>query len=147
MCMDVRKTCACGARTVQFHLRDNLLQADVIQRIFCPDCPGDAPFDGGSMLNDNGWVVEYDMILATMLLTAKLQVEPEAVRPEFLFDQGYACWLEMYPGEREEIREEKEKIMALLHEDQRHYLQTIQSWNIDRLTRLKAAGWRKAQQI
>ena len=147
MCIDVRKTCVCGARTVQFHLRDNLLQAGVIQRVFCPHCPGDASFDAGSMLNDNGWVVEYDMILATMLLTAKLQVEPEAVRPEFLFDQGYACWLEMYPGEREEIREEKEKIMALLHEDQRHYLQTIQSWNIDRLTRLKAAGWRKAQQI
>ncbi|MFA7346274.1 MAG: hypothetical protein WCZ86_00805 [Desulfurivibrionaceae bacterium] len=146
MCIDVRKTCECGARTVQFHLRDNLLQSAVIQRLFCPDCPGDAPFDGRSMLNDNSWVIEYDMILATMLLTAKLQVEPEAVCPEFLFDQGYACWLEMYPGEREDIREEKEKIMALLREDQRQYLQTIQSWNIDRIARLKTAGWRKAQQ-
>ena len=74
MCIDVRKTCECGAKTVQFHLRDNLLQADVIQRLFCPDCPGAAGFDACSMLNDNGWVVEYDMILATMLLTAKLQV-------------------------------------------------------------------------
>lgn len=146
MCIDVRKTCECGTKTVQFHLRDNLLQADVIQRLFCPSCPGDAGFDGRSMINDNGWVVEYDMILATMLLTAKLQLDPEAVRPEFLFDQGYACWLEMYPGEREEIREEKEKIMALLREDQRRYLQTIQSWNIDRIARLKTAGWRKAQQ-
>ncbi len=146
MCIDVRKTCGCGARTVQFHLRDNLLRSDVIQRVFCPNCPGDMGFDARSMLNDNGWVVEYDMILATMLLTAKLQVEPEAVCPEFLFDQGYACWLEMYPGEREEIREEKEGIMALQREDQRHYLQTIQSWNIDRIARLKAAGWRKAQQ-
>ena len=147
MCIDVRKICECGARTVQFHLRDNLLQSEVIQRVFCPNCPGDAGFDGRSMLNDNGWVVEYDMILATMLLTAKLQVEPEAVHPEFLFDQGYACWLEMYPGEREEMREEKEKIMALLREDQRQYLQAILSWNIDRVARLKAAGWRKAQQI
>ena len=74
------------------------------------------------------------------------EVDPEAVHPEFLFDQGYACWLEMYPGEREEIREEKEKIMALLREDQRHYLQTIQGWNIQRIARLKGAGWRKAQQ-
>lgn len=146
MCIDVRKTCECGAKTVQFHLRDNLLQADVIQRVFCPNCPGDAGFDECSMLNDNGWVVEYDMILATMLLTAKLQVEPEVVRPEFLFDQGYACWLEMYPGEREEIREEKEKIMTLLRQGQRQYLQAIQRWNIGRVARLKAAGWRKAQQ-
>ncbi|MCX5865437.1 MAG: hypothetical protein NTW42_10270 [Deltaproteobacteria bacterium] len=146
MCIDVRKTCECGARTVQFHLRDNLLQSEVIQRVFCPNCPGDVGFDGCSMLNDNGWVIEYDMILATMLLTAKLQVDPETVCPEFLFDQGYACWLEMYPGEREDIREEKEGIMALQREDQRHYLQTIQRWNIDRIARLKAAGWRKAQQ-
>ena len=146
MCIDVRKTCECGAKTVQFHLRDNLLHSGVIQRIFCPDCPGDVGFDAGTMLNDNDWVVEYDMILAAMLLTAKLQMEPREICPEFLFDQGYACWLEMYPGEREDIREEREKIMALLREDQRHYLQTIQRWNIDRIARLKAAGWRKAQQ-
>ena len=146
MCIDVRKTCECGAKTVQFHLRDNLLHSGVVQRVFCPNCPGDTGFDGRSMLNDNGWVVEYDMILATMLLTAKLQMDPEAVSPEFLFDQGYACWLEMYPGEREEIREEREKIMALLREDQRQYLQAILSWNIDRIARLKAAGWRKAKQ-
>ncbi|HIJ90177.1 MAG TPA: hypothetical protein HPP95_04890 [Deltaproteobacteria bacterium] len=145
MCIDVRKTCECGAQNVQFHLRDNLLRSEVIQRLFCPKCPGDTPFDERSMLNDNGWVVEYDIILATMLLTAKLQVEPDSVRPEFIFDQGYACWLEMYPGEREDIREEKEKIMALLREDQRQYLQAIQSWNIERISRLKAAGWRKAQ--
>ena len=146
MCIDVRKTCECGARTIQFHLRDNLLQPDVIQRVFCPDCPGYSGFDGRSMLNDNGWVVEYDMVLAAMLLTAKLQLDPEEVCPEFLFDRGYACWLEMYPGEREDIREERERIMALLREDQQQYLQTIQRWNIDRVTRLKAAGWRKAQQ-
>ncbi|MBU1405296.1 MAG: hypothetical protein KKE83_10160 [Proteobacteria bacterium] len=146
MCVDVRKTCECGAAMVQFHLRDNLLQPGVIQRVFCPNCPGDVGFDQRSMLNDNGWVVEYDMLLATMLLTAKLQVEPETVCPEFIFDRGYACWLEMYPGEREEIREEKEKIIALLREDQRHYLQAIQSWNIQRIARLKGAGWRKARQ-
>ena len=146
MCIDVRKTCECGANTVQFHLRDNILQSDVIQRLFCPNCPGNTGFDDRSMLNDNSWVVEYDMILAAMLLTAKLQVEPEVVCPEFLFDQGYACWLEMYPGEREDIREEKEKIMALLRRDQREYLQAIQSWNIDRVAHLKAAGWRKARQ-
>lgn len=145
MCIDVRKTCECGAKTVQFHLRDNLLNAEVIERVFCPNCPGDAGFDGRSMLNDNGWVVEYDIILATMLLTAKLQMDPDAVCPEYLFDHGYACWLEMYPGEREEIREEKEKILALQREDQRLYLQAIQRWNIDRVARLKAAGWRKAR--
>jgi len=144
MCVDVRKKCECGKRTVQFHLRDNLMQPEVLRRLFCPDCPGDAAYDRGSMLNDNGWVIEYDMMLARMLAVSKLQIDREELTPEYIFDKGYASWLEMYPGEREEIRDEKEKIMAMLQVDQKKYLQTMQSWNIGRIAALKAAGWRKA---
>lgn len=144
MCLEVRKTCECGARNVQFHLRDNIMQPEVINRLFCPDCPGDTPFDRDSMLNDNGWVIEYDMTLARMLATAKLMVQATQVQPAMIFDQGYAAWLEMYPGEREEIKEEKDAIMALIKEDQKKYLQAIQGWNVERVARLKSAGWRKA---
>ncbi|MGV1100987.1 hypothetical protein ACUUL3_16450 [Thiovibrio sp. JS02] len=144
MCIDVRKTCECGARKVQFHLRDNLMQPEVIQRLFCPACPGNTAFDEQAMLNDNGWVIEYDMPLAKMLAASRLQLDMDAVNPGFIFDHGYACWLEMYPGEREEIKEEKDKIVALLKEDQKKYLEAIQRWNIERVSRLKAEGWRKA---
>ncbi len=51
----------------------------------------------------------------------------------------------MYPGEREEIKDERDRIIALLKEDQKKYLETIQQWNIGRIERLKNEGWRKAQ--
>ena len=56
-------------------------------------------FDSATMLCDNDWIIEYDMELARGLLEKKLQIDPEDVVPEFIFDKGYACWQEMYPGE------------------------------------------------
>lgn len=145
MCMAVFKKCECGSRSVQFHLRDNILTPEVVTRLFCPDCPGDAGFDAASMVNDNGWIIEYDMVLATMQLMQKRMVDQEMVRPGYLFDQGYACWLETYPGEKEDIRDERERIIALKESDQQKYLQEMMRWNIKRLAELKARGWRKAQ--
>ena len=145
MCVDVRKTCECGKETVQLHLRDNILIPEVILRLFCPVCPGDkAAFDEETMLIDNSWIIEYDMHLAHMLIAQKRMVDLKHVTPEYIFDQGYASWLEMYPGEREDIKEEKTNIIKLLKEDQKKYLETIGKWNIDRIERLRTEGWRKA---
>lgn len=145
MCIAVFKKCECGARTVQFHMRDNVLTPEVISRLFCPDCPGGAGFDAVSMLNDNGWIIEYDMVLAGMQLLQMRKLDLEMLRPVYLFDQGYACWLETYPGEREDIREARARIISLKDSDQQRYLQEMISWNIQRLQELKEQGWRKAQ--
>ena len=146
MCIDVRKKCECSNQVVQFHLRDNVLLPEVISRVFCPSCPGDGAFDNGSMLCDNGWTIEYDMVLARALLERKLQIEPEEVTPEFIFDKGYACWQELYPGENEDIKVDRENIIKLLKEDRNEYLLAMQNWNIERIEKLKAAGWRRVQQ-
>ena len=98
------------------------------------------------MLCDNDWIIEYDMDLARGLLAKKLQIDPEEVIPEFIFDNGYACWQEMYPGEKEDIREDRENIIELLQQDRNLYLQAMQNWNIERIKQLKSAGWRKVQQ-
>ncbi len=145
MCMEVRKTCQCGKQTAQFHMRDNIMSQEVIEELYCPDCSGPEQIDPETMLNDNGWVIKYDMELARFLAVSKLMVDPESVRPGYLFDSGYACWLEMYPGEKEDILEERKEIMALQKEDPSRYLKEISSWNIARIERLKADGWRKAQ--
>jgi hypothetical protein len=142
--MDVRKQCECGEHIVQFHLRDNVMIPEVISRLFCPACPGSTGFDHTSMLCDNDWIIEYDMVLACSLAGKKLQIELDEVRPEFIFDKGYACWQEMYPGEQADIKEEREQIIALLKEDRQQYLEAMQSWNIDRIELLKSQGWRKA---
>lgn len=145
MCMDVRKICECGQQNVQFHMRDNILLPEVIVRLYCPNCQGPKHFDSASMLSDNGWIVEYDMVLAKTTTLQKMMLDVETVSPEFIFDQGYACWQEMYPGEQDEIKEEKTKIVSLLKTDQKQYLQTIQNWNVRRIEELKKKGWRKAQ--
>jgi hypothetical protein len=145
MCMDVRKTCECGSRIVQFHLRDNIMSKEVILSLYCPECCTDAKVDDETMLEDNSWIIEYDVELARFLAAAKLQVPPDMVSPSFLFDSGYATWQEMYPGEQKDILEEREEIMGLLKADPQEYLTRINSWNIARVKRLKANGWRKAQ--
>ncbi len=145
MCLEVRKTCRCGRQTAQFHMRDNVMTAEVIEELYCPECSGPETIDPETMLHDNGWVIKYDMDLARFLAVSKLMVDPESVRPGFIFDSGYACWLEMYPGEKEDILEERKEIMALQKEDPTRYLKEISSWNIARIERLKADGWRKAQ--
>jgi hypothetical protein len=108
--------------------------------------PGDSSFDSATMLCDNDWIIEYDMDLARGLLAKKLQIDEEEVIPEFIFDNGYACWQEMYPGEKEDIREDRENIIELLQQDRNLYLQAMQNWNIERIKQLKSAGWRKVQQ-
>lgn len=145
MCIDVRKTCACGKHHVQFHLRDNIMSSEVLRKLYCPDCSAGMCPDRESMLADNGWVIEYDLELARFLAAAKLQLPPEDVHPAFLFDSGYATWQELYPGEQQDILAERREIMELLKTDSKEYLQRISHWNIARVAQLKAAGWRKAQ--
>lgn len=145
MCLDVRVVCECGSKTVQFHLRDNVMVPKVISRLFCPHCPGHDLFDPSSMINDNGWIIDYDMEIARTISAQRLGLAAERVTPESLFDTGYACWLEMYPGEKEDIFQQKQEMKALLQISQKDYLTAIHSWNIGRVKRLKDAGWRRAQ--
>ena len=144
MCLAVFKTCECGKHNVQFHLRDNLLSPEVVSRLFCPSCSGDQGFDSEAMLNDNGWIIEYDMLLARSAMTGKNVLLQEQVSPAYIFDQGYCTWLETYPGESQEIKAERDGILELRKTDQQRYLQAMINWNIERMKKLKAIGWRKA---
>ncbi|HID97508.1 MAG TPA: hypothetical protein EYP57_04885 [Thermodesulfobacteriaceae bacterium] len=145
MCLEIRKTCSCGSRSVQFHMRDNILSEEVLLDLYCPACSESVTLNPKNMIDDNGWIIEYDMDLARFLMVSKLQVTADMVSPEYLFDSGYATWQEMYPGEHEEIREERNEIITMLKTDPARYLQEISRWNIARVQRLKADGWRKAQ--
>ena len=145
MCLAVHKTCECGTHNIQFHMRDNVLPAEAVTRLFCPSCKGDESYDAATMVTDNGWYIEYDLDLAKAFIARRNLIDPEDVTPAYVFDEGFACWLEMYPGEKEDIKDEKEKIVELLKQDRKQYLQEIQNWNVNRIERLKADGWRKAQ--
>lgn len=146
MCLDVRKTCECGKQNAQFHLRDNIMSQEVLVSLRCPECAEKAEVDDKTMINDNNWIIEYDMELAQFLAATKLQVQPDTVTPSYIFDTGYATWQEMYPGEQKDMLEERKDIMSLLKTDSTEYLKQINSWNISRVEKLKADGWRKAQE-
>lgn len=145
MCIEVRKTCECGKQNAQFHLRDNIMSQEVLVSLYCPECAEKAEVDEQTMINDNNWIIEYDMELAQFLAASKLQIPPDMVTPGYVFDTGYATWQEMYPGEQKDILEERKGIMELLKTDSTEYLKQINSWNIARVDRLKENGWRKAQ--
>ena len=145
MCIEVRKSCECGKKSAQFHMRDNIMGEEVLVSLRCPDCTSATTVDAGTMIKDNNWIIEYDMELARFLAASKLQLSPDTVTPEYLFDTGYASWQEMYPGEQQDILEERKGIMDLLKTDPKEYLKQINSWNIARVERLKQDGWRKAQ--
>lgn len=81
-----------------------------------------------------------------MFAITKLSMDPAHVSPELVFDEGYVTWREMYPGETEDITEERNKIIALKDSDPKEYLMTINSWAVERIQRLKDEGWRKAVQ-
>lgn len=145
MCVEVKQSCECGKCEATFHLRDNIMSKEVIDRVFCPFCSGSADFNAETMLRDNDWLIEYDMDLARMLAISKMGAELPEISPEFLFDEGLACWREMYPGETLDIADERWQIIQKKDKDPKAYLQEINSWAVNRIQRLKESGWRKAQ--
>ncbi|NPA49082.1 MAG: hypothetical protein GXO20_03815 [Thermodesulfobacteria bacterium] len=147
MCMEVRLQCKCGAREAEFNLRDNIMPPEVIAGLYCPACSPEVSFDPETMLNDNGWIIEYDMEMARFMAVSKLGLPPEKITPAFLFDEGYATWKEIYPGEHEDIKAEKEAIVAILKEDPHRYFQELRAWAQARVEKLKAEGWRRARAL
>lgn len=145
MCQEVNRNCSCGKENVSFHLRDNIMSQEVIDRLFCPSCSRTVALEKGRMVEDNGWVIEYDMELARMYAIAKLGMEAAQVQPGFVFDEGYVTWREMYPGETRDIADERKKIISMKEKNPQEYLTAINAWAIDRIARLKAEGWRKAK--
>ena len=92
MCQEVKRTCSCGQKNTTFHLRDNVMSQEVIDRLFCPSCSNGQNIDSETMVRDNGWIIEYDMDLARMFAITKLSMNPEHLNSEFIFDEGYATW-------------------------------------------------------
>jgi hypothetical protein len=96
------------------------------------------------MVADNGWVIEYDMDVARF--SAHKLPLPHAgdVSPEVLFDEGYATWRGIYPGDHEDNVRERAEIVKLAKSDPRGYLEKVRTWANGRMERLRQEGWRKA---
>lgn len=145
MCVEVKKQCECGNRETQLHLRDNIMGKEVVEKVYCPSCSQRTTINKETMIYDNSWIIEYDMTLARMYCMTKLSMKADQVNAAFIFDNGYATWREMYPGETDDFAEERKNIIARKNDDPKGYLQEINAWAIKRINRLKQEGWRKAK--
>ncbi len=144
MCMEYSMRCECGRAEASFNFRDDIMPPEVISRLYCPECSKDIEFRPDSMLTDNGWVIEYDMEVARFSATKSPHLLVKKLTPEVLFDEGYATWRGVYPGDYIDSARERLQLVALAKEDPKEYLRKIKTWGIERMARLRAEGWRKA---
>lgn len=144
MCMEYSMRCVCGKREASFTFAENAMPASVISRLYCPSCSGDRPFDPESMIADNGWLIEYDMDVARFSALRLQWFPSDRISPAMLFDEGYATWLGIYPGDHVENARERAELVKLAKADPRGYLEKMRAWAIERMDRLRREGWRKA---
>ena len=146
MCMEFSMTCKCGTKSASFNFRDEIMPPDVIIRLYCPDCSRDLSFNADSMLADNGWVIEFDMEVAGFAALKSPHLLRAELTPGYLFDEGYATWRGVYPGDHIDSMRERKEIISLSTIDPRGYIKKIKSWGIRRMERLRDEGWRKANE-
>ncbi len=141
MCTDYKKTCVCGSRSASFIFKDDVMPTEVIERIYCPDCSTGIANRREGVINDNGWVIEFDMEIAKF---AGRKLPVPDITPEYLFDRGYCTWRGVYPMDHADSAREREELVKLSRVDPRRYLEEIKKWGIERMERLAREGWRKA---
>jgi hypothetical protein len=142
MCLNLRRFCTCGRNSAYLNCRDNLLPGEILVNLFCPQCRPDG-FDPDAMLEDCGWVLEYDVERAQAYFA--LRGIQGCATPQFIFDEDYLSWQGLAPGSQEVNARLHQRLEPLIQEDLALYLKTLRSEWIAHTAELKAAGWRKAQ--
>lgn len=142
MCMSLRRFCSCGRNSAHLSYRDNVLPVEILANLYCPECRPD-DIGGEVMLEDCGWVLEYDVERAQTFF-ARRGIQGR-VSPAFIFDEGYLSWLGLAPGDQEINTRLHQRLAPLIEQDLALYLTSLRSEWLAHVAGLKAAGWRKAQ--
>lgn len=144
MCVDHSIKCSCGKQHASLMFRDNILTQEVVSHLYCPECAATVEYDPATMISDNGWIIEYEMPMADYYVS-KAEGDVVKLSPEDLFDQGYATWRGVYPGDHNDSAGERAELTALARTDMRKYLEEFKNWGTRRMERLQQEGWRKAR--
>jgi hypothetical protein len=143
MCLQLRRICQCGRQAAFLSFRDNILFPEILVQLYCPACGPPAQWDGDTMIEDCGWVLQYDLDRARVRLVQR--GVKGTVTPEFLLIEGYLSWLGFSPGDHEVSAELHHRLAPLIERDLPLYLKTLKTEWLAHVAALKAAGWRKAQ--
>jgi hypothetical protein len=144
VCNNHRIACKCGQKQANLLFKNNIFDLSVLNNLFCPDCSRNVNFDGESMLEDNDWILEFDLAIACRRLR-RSNIPTADLSPAFIFDQGYATWNGFTPDELDQRLVERKQIIALAEQDMHLYLAAIKRWGSTRVKKFREAGWRKAQ--
>jgi hypothetical protein len=117
---------------------------EVIKGLYCPECSKGIFIDPISMIEDNGWIIQYDMDIASLYRMKLPTNDLDNLLPEMLFDKGYATWRGVYPGDHIDNVRERNELAKLARRDPRRYFEEVKVWAIKRSERLRREGWRKA---
>lgn len=143
MCVAHTFRCSCGAREASLHFKDNIFGAEVVERLYCPSCSTGQTFDKDTMLQDNGWLIVYNMDIARF---QGVKAISRPISPEVIFDEGYCTWNGIYPGDHIDSAAERANLLSLAKSDPRGYIKKMASWATERMKRLAREGWRKARE-
>lgn len=142
MCLNLRRFCSCGRNSAYLSCRDNVLPGEILINLYCPECRP-AGFMADTMLQDCGWLLEYDVERAQAFFALRgLKI---SATPEFIFDEGYLSWQGLAPGDQAVNSKLHQRLAPLIEQDLALYLKTLRSEWVAHVAGLKAAGWRKAQ--
>ena len=143
MCMNQRRFCECGQNSVFLSFRDNILPPEILLHLYCPHCRPPATGDKANMLEDCGWVLEYDLERAQAYFDRRGHLK--RATPEYLFDEGYLSWQGLAPGDHEVNAGLHRRLAPLIEQNLNLYLKSLKAEWTAHVAGLKAAGWRKAQ--
>ena len=144
MCMDHSIVCRCGRKEASFNFKNEVMPPEAIEAVYCPHCSKGVTIDAETMINDNGWVIHYDMEVAGLYSNSLPSGHKQRLSPEMLFDEGYVTWRGVYPGDHIDSVSEREALTTIAKKDPKEYFDQMKSWTINRMTRLQEEGWRKA---
>jgi hypothetical protein len=143
MCQSYRKACVCGENTAEIFFGRAVLDEKAISRVFCPNCSPQVDADPVTRVLDNGWILEID-IDAARARASVMDISPDKLTAEWVFDEGYATWVGMTPDDFQKRESERAEIQGLAKTDVKAYIHAIKEWGLSREKRLAEEGWRKA---
>lgn len=145
MCMAHELSCHCGSRKASFHMKNSVLPHEVVSNLYCPDCSSKVERDPGRMLDDNGWLIDFDLDVAR-LMSRQMNLTPDGVTPANLFDEGWCTWNGVEPEDFFKSPKERAALLELAKTDPVQYVAAMRDWGNTRMDRLRQEGWRKAME-
>jgi hypothetical protein len=144
MCQSYRKACACGQQTSEIFFGKMILDEKSIVQVYCPECSGDIDTESNNRVCDNGWVLELNLDVVRTR-AALMEISPDRVTADWVFDEGYATWVGITPDDFQTRERERSEVQKLAKTDLKAYIQAMKEWGLNREKRFISEGWRKAK--